>query len=347
MPGPLDGIRVVDFSEIASGPFCTMQLAAQGAEVIKIEPPAGEKLRDPTNFRNGMPAFFANVNRGKRSLALDLKQEEGLAIARQIAKAADVLVHNWRPGIAEKLGLGYADLRTLNENLIYASVSGYGETGPLHDQRVLDPVIQALTGYVASQVNPEVPIPDLVRNTAVDKATAMALAQAITAALFARERGAGGQSIHVPMIDAGLWFLFPDAGERHTLLGDGVENEYSTGDSLRLWETSDGQIVYFLTTADDWARLAEALGNPEGMEAGDFYAFYGVGDKDKASEVGTIVMRALRKLSTREAVETLRAHDIAVAPALGWDEVFTQEQILHNQTVVEDEHPVFGPLSVY
>ncbi|MEE3325933.1 MAG: CoA transferase, partial [Myxococcota bacterium] len=160
MSGPLSGIRIVDVSEVISGPLATMILADQGADVIKVEPPRhGEESRQLANYRDGMAALFLNCNHGKRSIGLDLKTEKGLAIALDLIRDADVFVQNWRPGAAERLGLGEDALRKINPDIVYASISGFGEDGPYADQRGYDPVFQCLTGYVSAQVNPEIPIP--------------------------------------------------------------------------------------------------------------------------------------------------------------------------------------------
>jgi len=176
MPGPLAGIRILDVSAILSGPLATMLLADQGAEVVKLEAPGiGDFMRLGPFRRGGIAAFFANANRGKRSLVLDLRQPRGREIANQLARRADVFVQNWRPGAAERLGLGPDDLRAERPDLIYVSISGYGDSGPYRDRRVYDPIIQGLTGHVAVQRNPEYPVPDLVRNVVADKASAYEL----------------------------------------------------------------------------------------------------------------------------------------------------------------------------
>ena len=246
MPGPLDGVKILDVSAVVSGPLATMILADQGAEVVKVEPVGtGDIMRQRLNHRGGMAAFFLNVNRGKRSIAVDLKQPRGIELVRKLAEDADVFVQNWRPGAAERLGLGESALRERNPDLIYASLSGYGDSGPYHDRPVYDPIIQGLTGHVAIQESPDIPIKDLVRNIVSDKSSAYTMAQAITAALFARERGAGGQSIHVPMIDASLAFFWPDGMMKHTLLDDGVENVGALYEIYRIWQTADGHLIYF------------------------------------------------------------------------------------------------------
>ena len=239
MAGPLAGVRVVDVSEVISGPLATMILADQGADILKIEPPRyGEESRQLANYRDGMAGLYANCNHGKRSIGIDLKSKRGLELALEMIREADVFVQNWRPGAAERLGLGEPALRTVNPQIIYASITGYGDDGPYADRRGYDPIFQCLTGYVAAQTNPEIPIPDLVRNAVVDKATSYSLAQAITAALYARERGADGQHVKVAMLDAGLAFFWPDGMLRHTLVGKGVDHYVVPGERYQLMATA-------------------------------------------------------------------------------------------------------------
>jgi crotonobetainyl-CoA:carnitine CoA-transferase CaiB-like acyl-CoA transferase len=207
MPGPLAGIRIVDVSQILSGPYACMILADQGAEVVKVESPGiGDPMRIGPYRRAGRASFYVNANRGKRGIVLDLSKPRGREALLALVKRADVFVQNWRPGAAERLGLGETELRKLNPELIYVSISGYGDSGPYRDRRVYDPIIQGLTGHVGVQKNPDVPIPDLVRNVVADKASAWTAAQAIAAALVARARGAGGQRITVRGAN-----LLPDA----------------------------------------------------------------------------------------------------------------------------------------
>ncbi|MFL2936836.1 MAG: CaiB/BaiF CoA transferase family protein [Myxococcota bacterium] len=264
MPGPLDGIRVVDVSEVISGPLATMILADQGADVIKIEPPGhGEESRQLVNYRDGMAALFLNCNHGKRSIGVNLKSEKGLKIALDLIREADVFVQNWRPGAADRLGLGEEAIRKVNPDIVYASISGFGEDGPYADQRGYDPIFQCLTGYVSSQVNPEIPMPDLVRNAVVDKATSYSLAQGITAALLARERGADGQHVDVKMLDAGLAFFWPDGMLRHSLVGGGIDHFVVPGERYQLMPTSDGQIMIWCSTADQMRASLLVVGEEE------------------------------------------------------------------------------------
>lgn len=191
--GPLAGIRVVDLSNIISGPLATMILGDQGADVIKVEAPGmGDPIRMFGAMRGGLSSTFVSLNRSKRSIVVDLRRETGREILRRLLRGADVLVQNFRPGVLERLGFGYEAVRALAPDVVYASISGFGEHGPFADRPVYDNVIQAMSGFAAVQADPDTGTPELVRNLALDKATAYTVAQAVTAALLARARGRGG-----------------------------------------------------------------------------------------------------------------------------------------------------------
>ena len=189
--GPLAGYRVLDLSQVVSGPFATMLLADQGADVIKVEPShtLGDVTRLLSYAKGGLPAFYINNNRGKRAIAVDLQTDAGREIVLELAAESDVVVQNFRPGAIDRLGLGYADVCAVNPDVIYCSISGFGPDGPYSHRPVLDPVIQGLAGVISRQLNPEIPFPDLIRNLYADKSTALTVAQAITA-------GAAGARAH-------------------------------------------------------------------------------------------------------------------------------------------------------
>jgi crotonobetainyl-CoA:carnitine CoA-transferase CaiB-like acyl-CoA transferase len=219
MTGPLDGVRVLDLTSMVAGPVATMILADQGADVIKVEPPNGDLMRHLSLQRNGMSAFFLSCNRNKRSLAVDLKSAGGLAILQKLIPTADVLVHNFRPGAAERIGVGEEAVRALRHDIIYVSITGYGETGPYAGQRAYDPVIQAMSGLADIQANNETGRPRMVRTIIADNTTALTAAQAITAALFARTRTGHGQHVRLAMLDAMVAFLWPEAMPGLTFVG--------------------------------------------------------------------------------------------------------------------------------
>jgi crotonobetainyl-CoA:carnitine CoA-transferase CaiB-like acyl-CoA transferase len=208
MAGPLHGIRVVDLTTMLSGPWATMMLADQGADVIKIEvPKSGDHVRSLGNQSAGMSAMFLNINRNKRSVTIDLKSPKGIALLKDIAATADVFVQNFRPGVVDRLGIGYSQIAAINPSVIYVSISGFGETGPYSGKPVYDPVIQAVSGLTTVQAGSDGERPRLVRTVLPDKVSAITAAQSIAAGLFARERTGEGQHIKLSMLDAVLYFL--------------------------------------------------------------------------------------------------------------------------------------------
>ncbi len=247
--GPLAGVRILDLSAVVSGPMAAVVLADQGADVIKVEPPGwGDGIRRLGASRNGLAAIFATINRNKRSVAINLKDPRGADLARQLATRCDVVLQNYRPGRMDRIGLGYEALRAANPELIYASISGLGEVGPYAEQRVYDYVIQGLSGVADAQSTSGAP--QMVRTIIYDKVTALTAAQGITAALFARERGGGGQHVRLSMLDAAIWFNWPDLMWNHSFLGPGVDYSGDLADIYEISATSDGHIVSHQLGAD-------------------------------------------------------------------------------------------------
>ena len=341
MAGPLQGFRVIDASAVVSGPLAAMMLADQGAEVIKVEPQGlGDVTRLPFNKRAGMTGLYANCNRGKRSVVLDVREPAGRQIMLDLVADADVFIQNWRPGAAERIGLGDSDLRAVNAELIYASISGYGASGPYSDQRVYDPVIQAYTGMIAAQRAPGAKDFDLVRNIVADKVSSYTLCQAITAALLARERGAGGQHLQIPMLDATLAFFWPDGMMHKTLTGGGVEVPLCLSDLYRVWETSDSHVIAFFQSPAELTGLARALDRSDWLDEPDFT---NVGEHLKDFPVFVDrVQAAIRPFTTAQIVSRFTEHEVPVAPVLSHDEVFDDEQVQHNESVESFEHPTYG-----
>jgi crotonobetainyl-CoA:carnitine CoA-transferase CaiB-like acyl-CoA transferase len=241
VPGPLDGIRILDLSAVVSGPLAAALLADQGASVLKIEPPGrGDVLRWVGSSRGGMSATFHLNNRGKRSLALDLSKPRGLAILERLVPEADVLIQNFRPGVAERMGFGWERLHALNPRLVYLSISGFGSAGPGAQKRAYDNVIQVHSGMNDAQRDPRTGEPQPLRQLLCDKLTAITAAQAVTAALFARDRQGEGQHIELSMLDAAIGFLWPDSAEEHAFVGEGVELRPSPGSNYSLMRLRDG-----------------------------------------------------------------------------------------------------------
>ena len=337
-PAPLAGVRIIDLTSNMSGPLATMVLADQGADVIKVEPPAGDAIRSVGTGHGGMSAYFANNNRGKRSIAIDLSTEAGRDIVRRLAAEADVFAQNFRPGVIERLGLDAGSLMAANPRLIYASISGFGSAGPLAGAPAYDHVVQALSGYAAIQ-SAGTNEASMVRHGVVDKATAYTLAQAVTAALLQRERTGRGTQIDVSMLDVAIAFLWPDGMMDHTV--DEPSNVLPpTSRSFRVTPTADSQVVLVTLTAAQWAGLTKALLDDE--ESDDMT------DTSARMKGGAEVMRRVRSaiasMPTEEVVARLRAADVPVAPVRQLDEVARDPQVAACGTVKALQHNVLGPI---
>lgn len=265
--GPLRGVRVVDLSTIVAGPMATQIMADQGAEVIKVEaPPRGDGTRHFGPCRNGYGAAFHIYNRGKRSVVLDLKTPGGMAALRKLIARADVLLHNYRPRVTARLGIDYATLAQAHPHLIYVAISGFGELGPLADRPAFDHILQCYTGFAAAQAFQDSGgKPALAANIVCDKLTAMTASQAVTAALFARARGDGGQEVKLSMLGSAIAFLWPDAGGDLHLRGDGVEWRPNLADRVRLYHFRNGSGT-FNGTDTSYAALVELLGSQTGRD---------------------------------------------------------------------------------
>lgn len=344
MPGPLDGYKVVDLTQVVSGPLATMLMADQGAEVIKVEPltGAGDVSRVPAYTKGGIGSFFINNNRGKRGLGVDLASDAGRQIVLDLAAESDVFVENFRPGACARLGLGFEDVARVNPEIIYCSVSGFGPTGPYSDRPVLDPIIQGLAGVVSRQLNPEIPIPDLIRNLYADKATALTVAQAVTAALLVREKGGGGQLIDVPMIDACLYFFWPDGMMDKTLIDDDVSPGFLLSTVYSLTETADGRIVYFVVSDAQRHGLYEALGHPEWKSDPRFCDMAAISNRENFEALGALLGEAFRQVTSEEVLARLLECDVPAGQILDAEEVIVDPQVVHNGTLVEWQHPDAG-----
>lgn len=345
MAGPMDGIKVIDLSQVVSGPLATMLLADQGADVIKVEGTTG--IGDVTRLqafsKNGYNAFYVNNNRGKRALSIDLQSDAGREILLELCKDADVFVQNFRPGAVERLGIGYDDVKAVNPDIVYCSISGFGPDGPYSARPVLDPVIQGLTGVISRQLNPAIPFPDLVRNLLADKSTALTVAQAISAALFARERGQGGQHIEIPMLDACLYFFWPDGMMDKTVLADDAMPGFLLSSVYNLTPTSDGHIVYFVINDVQRHALFDAVGLPEWKDD-ERFTMQGTADPANFEAMGAGLAAAFAEISTDDVLERLIAADVPCGPVLEADDVLVDEQVVHNQALVTWEHPEAGQI---
>src|SRR5437764_4913309 len=267
MPGPLNGYRIVDLTSNVSGPLATMILADQGAEVIKVEAPGGgDSTRSGANRRGGFTASFLNNNRNKRSIVLDLKHPAALDVLKRLAAGADVFVQNFRPGVAERLGVGEAAIRAVAPKVVYVSVSGFGEKGPYAEKPAYDPVIQGFSGLATVQAGSDEARPRLLRTILPDKLTAITASQAITAALLARERTGEGQHVRLSMMEAVLAFMWASDMSGQTFVGDEPARQEPAPAFDLIYETADGYMTVAALTARQWAGLARAVGRLEWME---------------------------------------------------------------------------------
>ena len=346
MAGPLQGIKVLDLSAVISGPFCCQILADQGAEVIKVEPHGTGDLTRIGAYRVGtISAMFSTSNRGKESVALNLGHPDGVAALKRMAADADVLVQNFRPGAVERMGIGAADMHAVNPRLIYVSISGFGPDGPYSNWRVYDPIIQCVTGVVSTQVSQEFPVPDLVRTLICDKATATTAAQAITAALFAREQGqASGQHLIIPMLDSALYWLWPDTFNGHTVMGDDAIPGPMLYEVYRIQPTADGSLVYFSASDSEFGGLCRALRHPEWLEDQRFNSPQKRQTSDNFEALGELLDNAFRSMTTGELMVRLRAEQVPSAQVGDLDSVFFDPQVMHNDVVHSWEHPTVGPM---
>jgi len=341
---PLAGVRVIDASRMLSGPLATCILADQGADVIKIEPPgSGDLLRHMGYSRGAISAIFATVNRNKRSLAVDLRQPRGRRLVDLLVASADVFVQNFRPGVMRDVGLGAERLCARHPELVYASISGFGRSGPYADHPAYDVVIQALSGMSGLQAVAPGGAPVLVQTVVCDKVAALHAAQAICAALFARERGSGGRHLELSLLGATLAFLWPDGMQEQTFVGDGIQAP-STGirDVAQIHPTRDGFVAVMAVSDEQFQGLVRVLGS-ESLERDARFATL-AGRLEHARELADAMRGVLVGLSTSEACARLREHAVPAAPALQPDAVLSDAHVVEARLLTEFEHPHAGPM---
>ena len=267
MAGPLDGIRVLDLTTIYSGPIAASILGDQGADVIKIESPDGDFMRRPgVTERNGVGGAFAMMNRNKRSVVIDLTTDAGRTVFERLVEDADVVVENYRPGVMERLKIGYESLKRINPRLVFASINGVGHTGPYAGRRVYDAIVQSISGIGSLQADPATERPVLINSLMCDKITSMTAAQAIASALVARERTGVGQRVDIAMLDAALFFLWPDNMLNYTFVGDEKPHQGHKSHAGMVRQTRDGYICTMPVQRREWEGLFTALELPDLFE---------------------------------------------------------------------------------
>ena len=339
MPGPLTGYRIIDVTQMISGPMATMLLADQGADVIKVEPPGMGDLTRALGGPRGMSPTFSVVNRNKRSIVINLKDRRGVELLEQLVADADLFVQNFRPGVVEQIGIGEAALRRIKPNLVYVSISGFGESGPYVHKRVYDPVIQALSGLASIQGDPASGRPRMMRLIIPDKVTALTAAQAMTAALLARERTGEGQHVRLAMLDAVISFLWPEAMAAHTFIG--AKNVVTRANVRDLvFETADGYITVGVVSDAEWLGLTHALEHPEWLDDPRFKTPAGrVKHADARLE---LTAEVIKTRTSADWLARLDVEQVPCAPILSRTDLLTDPQIAANALIVELDHPQVG-----
>lgn len=340
--GPLSGVTIVDLTAMISGPLCTMMLADQGATVWKVESPHGDWARAVATTRGGFSASFLNNNRNKKSICLDLKQPGGRDALMRLAARADVFLQNFRPGAAERLGVGEAAIRAVRPDIIYGSIAGFGFEGPYAEEPVFDPLIQALSGLATVQAGSDQARPRLVRTILPDKLTATQMAQALTAALYHRERTGRGDHVRLSMLDAVVSFLWSSDMGARTFRGDEPEEERAQSYIDLIYEVADGHVSVAPILDHHWRGLAEALERPEFLQDPRFSTAAGREiHKDARLE---LTQEALRPHRRDPVLARLRAAGVPCAPVLTRREMIAHPQIAANGLLWELDHPRAGPL---
>lgn len=343
MAGPLEGFRIIDLTSVVSGPLGTMVLADQGAEVIKIEHPAGgDFTRAMANRRGGFSASFLNNNRSKKSVALNLKDPRGVEAVLKLAATADAFVQNFRPGVVDRMGVGEAAVRAVNPSIVYCSISGFGEAGPYADKPVYDPLVQALSGLTSIQGGSDEARPRLVRTIIPDKLTGYTSAQAITAALLKRERTGEGQHVRVSMLDSVIDFLWHSDMGSQTFIGGELPQEKAASFIDLIYETTDGYITVAVNTDKQWQALTRALERPEWLDDPRFAT--PALRHENIDDRLTLTQSVLKTESSAHWLERLEAHDVPCAPVLTRSAMIDHPQIAASGIVVELDHPQAGPV---
>jgi crotonobetainyl-CoA:carnitine CoA-transferase CaiB-like acyl-CoA transferase len=346
MPGPLHGYRIVDLTSNVAGPLATQILGDQGADVIKVEAPDGDSTRHGANRRGGFTASFVSNNRNKRSIVLNLKQPAALDVLKRLAATADVFTQNYRPGVADRLGVGENAIRAVKPDIVYVSTSGFGEKGPYAQAPAYDPVIQGFSGLATVQAGSDEVRPRLVRTILPDKLTAITASQAITAALLARERTGQGQHVRLSMLEAVVAFLWPSDMAQQTFVGAGdkggpVRQEAASAIDL-IYETSDGYITAAVVTDRQWQGLVRALEKPEWLED-DRFKTPSLRHQNIDARL-QMTQDVLIGRSSAEWLDRLTKADVPCGPVLTRSQMIQHPHIAALELLEEYDHPQAGRL---
>lgn len=344
--GPLQGIRVLDFTRVLAGPTASLALADLGAEVLKVEPPgSGDDTRTFPPFRDGESHYFISGNRGKKSIVIDLKHEAGVALARDLATKCDILIENYRPGVMDRLGLGYASLSAIHPRLIYCAISGFGMTGPLRDRPSFDIVVQALSGAMSVNGEPGalptklgIPLGDLVGGIYGPIS--------VLGALHERSVTGRGRLIDVSLLD-GMFGMLGYLAQLAFFTGEDPQPQGTQHPNLvpyGAFPARDGSIIIACLTNAFWSRVCKAVEMPEAIGDPRFDTIEK--RRDNRALVNEMIAGHTRHKTVAELVETLTRHEVPHAPILGIREALAQPQAVARAAVVETEHPLLGRIPI-
>jgi crotonobetainyl-CoA:carnitine CoA-transferase CaiB-like acyl-CoA transferase len=344
--GPLQGIRVLDFTRVLAGPAAALALADLGAEVLKVEPPGtGDETRVFPPFRDEVSHYFLSVNRGKKSIVVDLKTEAGVALVKDLAAQCDILIENYRPGVMDRLGLGYAALSATNPRLIYCAISGFGMTGPLRDRPSFDIVLQALSGALSVNGEPGraptklgIPLGDLVGgiNGPIG----------ILAALYERSVTGRGRLLDVSLFD-GMIGMLGYLAQLAFFTGEDPKPQGSEHPNLvpyGAFPAQDGSIIIACLTNSFWERICQALGTPDWILDPRFDTLEK--RRDNRRLVNEMICELTRRKTVAELAELFTQYNVPHAPILGIREALAQPQAVAREMVVETEHAVLGRIPI-
>lgn len=328
---PLAGLKVIEMSTMITCAYAAMMLRSQGAQVIKVEPAQmGDPMRYVGSQKNGQSALFHNCNRGKQSLAIDLKHENGAEAVKRLVKDADIMLNNYRPGVMDNLGLGSEAMRAINPRLINLAVTGFGTVGPMATRPAYDHVIQGISGLTGLQggdfADPNNPEYDFVKMLICDKVTAYTVAQAATAALVARATTGEGQHIDISMLHACLAFMWPDGMMSHTLQDDDAVQMPPLSESYKILDTKDGSIACTALTDAHWAAILKLLDREDLISDPRFASL--PGRMTNFPEIMLLVRDGVKNMSLADVMSAFQAADIPSAPCESRTSVMANEQVL-------------------
>jgi crotonobetainyl-CoA:carnitine CoA-transferase CaiB-like acyl-CoA transferase len=347
MPNVLEGIRVLDFTRVIAGTFCTMYMADLGAEIIKVEiPNFGEVMRVQPPVKNGESGFFVTLNRGKKSISLDLKSEKAKEIIYKLVEKVDVVVENFKPGVMKKLGFDYETFKKINPDVIYGSISGYGQVGPLSDLPSYDLCIQAMCGLMSMNGYPDKP-PLRIGNSITDYMSGVLMVVGILGALRHRDlHGEGGQYIDLSMYDSGMTML-ENSVSRYDLTGEIgglIGSHHPSAAPHCVYKTADGFVTIIVIEDNAWKRLARIIGRPELADDPKFSTI--VERLSRVPEVDEVVESWSKTKTSAEIMAIFKEEGLACGTVFNVAEVSGSEHVKAREMLVELNQPQMGPVKI-